>query len=87
MDHSVTDAISLRSDSHTVIDSKTYNVPATVRYDESNPRSTDQTAVTNQFSEAAGDVTYLSRANGFANYDAATAAPASLEMSAVTSAW
>ena len=74
-------AVTLRSDSHNVIDTKTYNVPSTIRYDESNPRSTDQTAVTNQFSEAAGDVTYLSRADGFANYAAATAAPASLEMS------
>ncbi len=74
-------AVTLRSDSHNVIDTKTYNVPSTIRYDESNPRSTDQTAVTNQFSDAAGDVTYLSRADGFANYAAATAAPASLEMS------
>ena len=31
--------------------------------------------------DAAGDVTYLSRADGFANYDEATAAPASDVMS------
>ena len=39
-----------------------------------------KTEVTNQFASAEGDVTYLSRADGFANYDEATAAPASLSM-------
>ena len=35
----------------------------------------------NQFEDVAGNVTYLSRADGFANYDEATAAPASDVMS------
>lgn len=33
--------ISINEDSHTVLDSKTYNVASTIVYDESNPRSTD----------------------------------------------
>ena len=76
--------ISINSDSHNVIDSQTYNVAETITYSGDNTRSTDQTEVTNQFDAAAGEegqVTYLSRADGFANYDEATAAPASLSMS------
>ncbi len=74
--------ISINSDSHNVIDSKTVTVDETVVYDESNARSTDQTAATNQFDYAIGDdITYLSRADGFANYEEATAAPASFSMS------
>ena len=73
--------ISINSDSHNVIASQTYNVPETITYSGENTRSTDQAEVTNQFDAAAGDVTYLSRADGFANYEEATAAPASLSMS------
>lgn len=73
--------ISINSDSHTVIDSRTYNVPSTIVYGEGNARSTDATVATNQFDFADGGVTYLSRADGFANYAEATAAPASYEMS------
>ena len=73
--------ISINSDSHNVIDSQTYTVDETVVYDENNARSTDAVAATNQFAAAEGDVTYLSRADGFANYAEATAAPASLSMS------
>ncbi len=72
--------ISINSDSHTVLDSFTYTVDETITYDEDNPRSTDQVAAVNQFDFAEGDVTYLSRANGFANYAEATAAPASTEL-------
>ena len=72
--------ISINSDSHNVIDSQTYTVASTVTYDESNPRSTDETAAVNEFAYAEGDVTYLSRADGFANYADATAAPASMSM-------
>ncbi|MDK2809226.1 MAG: beta-glucosidase, partial [Clostridiales bacterium] len=71
--------ISIRTDSHNIIDEKTYNVANTIVYNESNPRSTDETVATNQFDFAdQGEVTYLSRADGFANYETATAAPASL---------
>lgn len=73
--------ISINTDSHNVIDSKTYNVPETIVYDGEEGRSTDELTATNQFDDAAGDVTYLSRANGFANYAEATAAPASMSMS------
>lgn len=73
--------ISINSDSHNVIDSQTYTIASTVTYDESNPRSTDETAAVNEFAYAEGDVTYLSRADGFANYADATAAPASMSMS------
>ena len=71
--------ISINSDSHTVLDSEVYNVPSTIVYNDG--RSTDKTAPTNQFENVEGDVTYLSRADGFANYAEATAAPASMSMS------
>ncbi|OZG65217.1 glycoside hydrolase family 3 N-terminal domain-containing protein [Bifidobacterium eulemuris] len=74
--------VSINSDSHTVIDEQTVNVAETITYDtESNTHDGDQTVATNQFDYAAGDVTYLSRADGFANYAEAVAAPASLSMS------
>ncbi len=68
--------ISINSDSHNVIDSRTYNVPETITYSGENGRSTDAQTATNVFDYAAGEVTYLSRADGFANYAEATAAPA-----------
>lgn len=73
--------ISLRTDSHTVVDTQTYTVDETVVYDESNPRSTDEVAATNQLDAANGGLVYLSRADGFANYDEATAAPTNYTMS------
>lgn len=71
--------ISVNSDSHTVLDSQTYTVSSDVDY--SNGRSTDLTAPSNRFGFADGGVTYLSRTDHFANYDEATAAPASMSMS------
>lgn len=73
--------ISINSDSHNIIDSKTYKVADTIKYKGDNKRASDLITAENQFDYAAGDVTYLSRANKFANYDAATAAPASFEIS------
>lgn len=74
--------VSLQSDSHTVIDSATVNVPKTITYDsDSNTHNGDQVAATNQFDDAEGDMTYLSRADHFANYEEAVAAPASMSMS------
>lgn len=72
--------ISINADSHTVLDSQSYIVPETITYGDTSPRSTDAVAASNQFGYAEGDVTYLSRTNGFANYDEATAAPASLSL-------
>ena len=72
--------ISLRTDSHTVVDTKTYHIDETVTYGADNARSTDEVAATNLYDDARGDVTYLSRANGFANYAEATAAPTNFTM-------
>ena len=72
--------ISINSDSHTVLDQKTYTVDKDVVYKGENKRSSDDTAATNVFEDAKGDVTYLSRADHFANYEEATAAPASAEL-------
>ena len=79
-------AISINSDAHTVIASQTYNVPTTITYGDTSPRSTDAVAASNQFAFAEGDVTYLSRANGFANYAEATAAPTNFTMDEETKA-
>ena len=73
--------ISINSDSHTVLDQKTYTADTDVVYEEENKRVSDDTAATNVFEDAKGDVTYLSRADHFANYEEATAAPASAELS------
>lgn len=72
--------ISINSDSHNKIASKTLNIGSEVVYDQNNKRSTDQVAATNQFGFAEGGVTYLSRADGFKNYAEATAAPKSFEL-------
>ncbi len=72
--------IAIKSDSHTVLDSKTYTVAETVTYNASNPRPSDDIAAVNVLQDAQGNATYLSRAGHFANYDAATAAPADLNM-------
>ncbi|MBR1781695.1 MAG: glycoside hydrolase family 3 C-terminal domain-containing protein, partial [Oscillospiraceae bacterium] len=73
--------ISVRSDSHTVVAEETFSVASDISYADG--RSTDLVAANNQFEAyARGDFEQLSRADGFANYASATAAPASLEMSA-----
>ena len=72
--------ISINSDSHTVLDQKTYTADADVVYKGENKRASDDTAATNVFEDAKGDVTYLSRADHFANYEEATVAPASAEL-------
>ncbi len=75
--------ISIRSDSHTVLAAQTVHVDADVVYNDSGAgaRPSDAIAAVNRFDFARGDVTYLSRADGFANYAQATAAPASMSMS------
>ena len=72
--------ISANDDSHNVADSKTYTVASDIVYNESNKRGSDAVAATNEFDFAEGEITYLSRADGFANYAEATAAPATYEM-------
>lgn len=74
--------ISIQSDSHHVIDHKAITVKDTVTYDsDSNTHNGDKTVAMNQFDDVAGDVTYLSRADHFANYKEATAAPTNFKMS------
>lgn len=74
--------ISIQSDSHHVIDHKAITVKDTVTYDsDSNTHNGDKTVATNQFDDVAGGVTYLSRADHFANYKEATAAPTNFKMS------
>jgi len=67
--------ISLRADSHTVLDEETFHVDADIDY-SADGRASDDVTATNQFQDySKGNTTYLSRANGFANYTQATAAP------------
>ena len=73
--------ISINKDSHNKIDSKTFTVGSAITYGQDNKRASDQEAAVSLFDYALGDVTYLSRADGFANYDEATAAPTNFEMS------
>ncbi len=75
--------VSLRSDSHTVIASQTFTVDADVVYNaEGATHDGDVVPATNQFDMADnGEVTFLSRANGFANLAEATAAPTSFTLS------
>lgn len=74
--------ISINADSHNVLDSKTFTVGETITYNGSNNRESDLVTATNAFDYAQGDVTYLSRADAFANYEEATKAPTSYDMSA-----
>ena len=74
--------ISINADSHTVLDSKVYNVASDIVYDASNKRESDVEVADNKFDFAEGNVTYLSRADGLANYAEATAAPADFELPA-----
>ncbi|MBW3082183.1 glycoside hydrolase family 3 N-terminal domain-containing protein [Bifidobacterium phasiani] len=68
--------ISINSDSHNVLDEATVTVPETITFDsEDNTHNGDAVPATNEFASAEGDITYLSRADGFANYAEATAAP------------
>lgn len=68
-------SISVRSDSHTVIAEEKFTVDEDIKYD-TQKRESDNIAAVNQFQDySAGNVTYLSRADGFANYEEATASP------------
>ena len=67
--------ISIKSDSHHLIDHKDYMVGKDVVYGKGNPRPSDKAVATNHIDEVAGDVNYLSRKDHFANYEQAIAAP------------
>ena len=63
--------ISARSDSHTVLDQKTFTVKQDIDY-SSKGRSHDQISASNRFEDySRGDFELLSRKDGFANYDSA----------------
>ena len=67
--------ISVRSDSHTVLAEESFTVSDDIDYSKEG-RSSDQVIATNQFEDySAGNVTYLSRKDGFANYEEATSTP------------
>ena len=67
--------LSIRSDSHTVLDQESIRVDADINYG-TEKRASDEITAVNQFQDySAGKVTYLSRADGFANYEEATAPP------------
>ena len=69
--------VSVRADSHTVLASESFNIPEDIVYDADNKRPSDVVAATNQFEDySRGSMVELSRADGFANYEIATAAPA-----------
>ena len=74
-------SLSIRSDSHNVLDSVSFSVDEDVIYSGDNKRESDFTAAENRFERAAGDVTYLSRKDGFANYAEATKGPQSFSLS------
>lgn len=72
--------ISLRTDSHTELASQTYHVDEDIVYDENETHNGDVQVAENRFDFAEGNVTYLSRKDGFANYEEATAAPDNYEL-------
>lgn len=65
--------ISVNADSHTELDSRVYTVDDEIVYNNGITHNGDLVAATNEFDGVAGDVTYLSRADHFANYAKATA--------------
>ncbi|RSX57231.1 glycoside hydrolase family 3 protein [Bifidobacterium samirii] len=74
--------VSINENSHEEIASAVIDVPETITYDtDDNTHNGDAIVATNVFDDAEGDVTYLSRAGHFANYDEATAAPTDYAMS------
>ncbi|MFC0265626.1 glycoside hydrolase family 3 N-terminal domain-containing protein [Alloscardovia macacae] len=73
--------ISVQADSHTVLAQDTVRVPETIVYNSAErTHAGDKIPAVNQFEYAEGSVNYLSRANRFANFAQATAAPDSFEM-------
>lgn len=69
--------LSVRSDAHTVLSSKTFTVDADIDY--SAGRASDKEAAVNRFDDIASDHAVLSRRDHFANYQEAIAAPADSE--------
>lgn len=72
--------LQVKANAHQVVDSRTFKLDHKIVYSGSNKRSSDKVAASNQFNFAKGNVTYLSRANNFANYQQATAKPKKASM-------
>ena len=75
-------SISLRSDAHTVIAEESWNNPSDIVYNDSNLHNGDLETAESRLSDAEGLEyhTYLSRADHFANYKEAVAAPEDYEI-------
>lgn len=72
-------AMSIRSDSHTVLDERTFELSADVDYSKDG-RPSDGIPAVNRFDYADAGRDYLSRKDGFANYAAVTAPPTDFEI-------
>lgn len=66
--------ISIRSDSHTVLDSRSFEISEDIDYSK-NGRSSDHETAVNRFDYIASDHEVLSRKDGFANYASAISKP------------
>ncbi|MNW35557.1 Thermostable beta-glucosidase B [compost metagenome] len=67
--------VSVNSSSHVKLDERVYSVDSTILYNGEKGRASDVAAATNRLDESTGAFESLSRADGFANYVAATATP------------
>lgn len=72
-------AMSIRSDSHTVLDERTFELSADVDYSKDG-RPSDGIPAVNRFDYADAGRDFLSRKDGFANYAAVTAPPTDFEI-------
>ncbi|MBR0282852.1 MAG: glycoside hydrolase family 3 C-terminal domain-containing protein [Oscillibacter sp.] len=72
--------LSVRADSHTVLDEVSFTLDSDIDYSVTGRASDNDVAVNRFESYSNGGVTYLSRADAFANYATATAAPADFAM-------
>lgn len=71
--------LSVRADSHTVLDAKDFEIGADIDYSESG-RPSDKAVPTNRFDYMDAGMQYLSRKDGFANYAKVTAPHADTEL-------
>ena len=72
--------LSIRSDSHTVLDSKDFEIDADIDY-STDGRPSDKAVPTNRFDYVDDGMQYLSRKDGFANYETVTAEHTDFSMS------
>lgn len=75
--------VSIRSDSHTVLDERSFELDADIDYSQEG-RPSDDTPAVNRFDYVDAGRDYLSRKDGFANYAKVTAAPVDYEIDSDT---